>query len=82
MTAGWVRGVRLGVDVGSVRVGVAMCDPDGILATPVATVPRDQSFLPPAESGQAERGPAESGAANADAGSTGSAGSRRISRHK
>lgn len=32
------RGVRLGVDVGSVRVGVARCDPDGILATPVATI--------------------------------------------
>lgn len=34
------RGVRLGVDVGSVRVGVAASDPDGILATPVATLPR------------------------------------------
>lgn len=37
----WTRGRRLGVDVGAVRVGVAMCDPDGILATPVETVPRD-----------------------------------------
>lgn len=35
------RGRRLGIDVGAVRVGVAMCDPDGILATPVETVPRD-----------------------------------------
>src|SRR5699024_8240173 len=35
-------GVRLGVDVGSVRVGVASCDPDGVLATPVETVPRDE----------------------------------------
>ncbi|GAA1400246.1 Holliday junction resolvase RuvX [Pseudonocardia kongjuensis] len=34
------RGRRLGIDVGAVRVGVAMCDPDGILATPVETVPR------------------------------------------
>ena len=34
------RGRRLGVDVGSVRIGVAVCDPDGNLATPVATVPR------------------------------------------
>jgi putative Holliday junction resolvase len=34
------RGRRLGVDVGSVRVGVAVSDPDGILATPVETVPR------------------------------------------
>ncbi|MEV6492191.1 Holliday junction resolvase RuvX, partial [Actinoplanes sp. NPDC051633] len=30
-----------GVDVGKVRVGVALCDPDGILATPLATVSRD-----------------------------------------
>jgi putative Holliday junction resolvase len=35
------RGVRLGVDVGKARVGVARCDPDGMLATPVETVPRD-----------------------------------------
>lgn len=34
------RGVRLAVDVGSVRVGVASCDPDGMLATPVATLDR------------------------------------------
>jgi putative Holliday junction resolvase len=33
--------VRLGVDVGQVRVGVAACDPDGVLATPVATLARD-----------------------------------------
>ena len=37
----WTRGRRLGIDVGAVRVGVATCDPDGILATPVETVPRD-----------------------------------------
>jgi putative holliday junction resolvase len=36
------RGVRLGVDVGAVRVGVAVCDPDGILATPLETLPRDR----------------------------------------
>ena len=35
------QGVRLGVDVGTVRVGVARCDPAGILATPVATLARD-----------------------------------------
>ncbi len=34
-------GVRLGVDVGTVRVGVAISDPGGILATPVATLARD-----------------------------------------
>ena len=39
-----IRGVRLGVDVGSVRVGVAVSDPDGILATPVATLPRDTAL--------------------------------------
>jgi putative Holliday junction resolvase len=37
------RGVRLGVDVGTVRVGVAICDPDGILATPLVTLRRDTS---------------------------------------
>lgn len=32
------RGRRIGVDVGDVRIGVAVCDPDGILATPAETV--------------------------------------------
>lgn len=36
----WRRGRRLAIDVGSVRIGVASCDPDGILATPVETVSR------------------------------------------
>lgn len=35
------RGVRLGVDVGRARVGLAASDPDGILATPVRTLRRD-----------------------------------------
>jgi putative Holliday junction resolvase len=39
----WIRGRRLGVDVGSVRVGVAICDPDGILATPLVTLARDNT---------------------------------------
>ena len=34
------RGRRLAVDVGSVRVGVALSDPDGLVATPVETVDR------------------------------------------
>lgn len=34
------RGVRLGIDVGKARVGVARCDPDGLLATPVETIAR------------------------------------------
>jgi len=33
-------GAWLGVDVGTVRVGVAITDPERTLATPVATVPR------------------------------------------
>ncbi|HEX2283538.1 MAG TPA: Holliday junction resolvase RuvX [Mycobacterium sp.] len=37
------RGRRLGVDVGSVRIGVATSDPDGVLATPVETVRRDRT---------------------------------------
>jgi putative Holliday junction resolvase len=35
-------GVRIGVDVGSVRVGVAASDPDGLLATPVETLTRER----------------------------------------
>ncbi len=31
-------GVRLGVDLGDVRIGVARCDPAAMLATPVETV--------------------------------------------
>lgn len=37
------RGARLGVDVGTVRVGVAASDPDGLIATPVETVQRDRT---------------------------------------
>lgn len=38
-----MRGTRIGVDVGAVRVGVAVSDPDGILATPLVTLIRDGS---------------------------------------
>ena len=34
-------GIRLGVDVGSVRIGLAVSDPGGVLATPVETIERD-----------------------------------------
>lgn len=34
-------GVRIGVDVGRARVGVARCDRDALLATPIETLPRD-----------------------------------------
>lgn len=37
---GLPRGIRLGVDVGDVRVGLARSDLDGLLATPVETVDR------------------------------------------
>ncbi|ROS73219.1 putative Holliday junction resolvase [Curtobacterium sp. PhB130] len=36
-------GRRLGVDVGRARIGVAVCDRDGLIATPVETVKRDDS---------------------------------------
>lgn len=42
---GFRQGVRLGVDVGSVRVGVARCDASGLLATPVATLKRGHGDL-------------------------------------
>ena len=35
-------GRRIGIDVGTVRIGVAASDPDGILATPLETVVRDR----------------------------------------
>ena len=40
---GFRRGVRLGVDVGKARVGVARCDRDGMLAVPVETVARSDT---------------------------------------
>ncbi|MEC3918182.1 Holliday junction resolvase RuvX [Nocardia sp. CDC160] len=40
------RGRRLGIDVGSVRIGVASSDPDGLLATPVETVARAKKVAP------------------------------------
>ena len=38
------RGVRLGIDVGKARVGVARSDPDGLLAVPVETLPRAEAL--------------------------------------
>ena len=38
-------GVRLGLDPGDVRIGVARSDPSGLLATPVETVPRGKGDL-------------------------------------
>lgn len=36
-------GRRLGVDFGEVRVGVALSDPSGVLATPLITLKRDRA---------------------------------------
>ena len=38
-------GVRLGLDPGDARIGVARCDPTGFLATPVETVKRGRGDL-------------------------------------
>ena len=38
----FTKGARLGVDVGEARIGVAICDPDGMLATPLVTIHRDR----------------------------------------
>jgi putative Holliday junction resolvase len=39
------HGIRLAVDVGSARIGVARSDPDGLLASPLATVPRGRGDI-------------------------------------
>ena len=38
-------GVRIGIDVGKARVGVARSDRDGLLATPVETLTRDRTTV-------------------------------------
>ena len=38
-------GRRIAFDYGDVRIGVAVCDPDGILATPVSTLVRSDIKL-------------------------------------
>lgn len=55
-STGLPRGVRLGVDVGDVRVGVARSDLDGLVATPVETAPREDAV------GRVAREAAECGA--------------------
>lgn len=39
------RGIRVGIDVGSVRIGVARTDPSAVLAVPVETVARGDGDL-------------------------------------
>lgn len=53
-----LAGVRLGIDVGTVRIGVAASDPEGRLAFPVATVARG-----PQAAGEVARIASERGAA-------------------
>lgn len=43
--SGFRRGTRIGIDVGKARVGVSRCDPDGMLAVPVETVPRSEASI-------------------------------------
>jgi putative Holliday junction resolvase len=39
------RGVRIGVDVGDARIGIAQSDPSGMIATPLETVRRGRGDL-------------------------------------
>jgi putative Holliday junction resolvase len=39
------KGARLAIDVGSVRIGVARCDPGGTIASPLTTVTRGKGDL-------------------------------------
>ena len=39
------RGRRIAFDYGDVRIGVAICDPDGILATPLTTLKASDNKL-------------------------------------
>ena len=52
-------GVRLGVDVGTVRVGLAASDAAGVLATPVETVRRGRGDLDRIAEVAADRGAVE-----------------------
>lgn len=42
---GMRRGVRIGIDLGKVRIGIATSDPTGLIATPVETVRRGDGDL-------------------------------------
>jgi putative holliday junction resolvase len=37
------KGKRLAIDVGTVRIGLASCDPDGILSSPISALSRSES---------------------------------------
>jgi putative Holliday junction resolvase len=52
-------GVRLAVDVGSARIGVARCDPGGTLASPLTTIRRGRGDLDTLAALVAEQGAIE-----------------------
>ncbi|MEY4444716.1 MAG: hypothetical protein RL301_795 [Actinomycetota bacterium] len=38
-------GRRFGIDYGAARIGIAVCDSDGLVATPVTTLQNDKDFF-------------------------------------
>jgi putative Holliday junction resolvase len=52
-------GIRLAADVGSTRVGVARCDPSGLLASPLTTLRRGRGDLDSLAALAAEQGAIE-----------------------
>jgi putative Holliday junction resolvase len=50
------KGVRMAIDVGTVRVGLAASDPDGMMAFPAGTVQRSPAAVAEVASVIAERG--------------------------
>jgi len=59
MTQGFRRGVRLAIDWGDARIGVAACDSDGVLAYPVMTVRAGDQEIAELAMGVAECEPIE-----------------------
>lgn len=53
------HGVRLGIDPGDARIGVAASDPSGVLATPLDTVARGEGDVARLAALVAEHGPME-----------------------
>lgn len=53
------QGVRLAVDIGSVRIGVARCDATGTLAVPESTLDARKEWLPGLQALVAEYEPVE-----------------------
>ncbi len=52
-------GIRLGIDWGGARIGIAACDPAGTLAYPVETVPAGPGAIPRIQALAAEYEPLE-----------------------